>query len=292
MSATAVAGAIATALQTNGSFIASATSGGTDTVTAVASSGMDLEITGYSTVSGTFTTLAFDFALATEDAGDIAQVVELTAAGNPTDGDQYSALATLNGGVSIAGSMTASSDLSDDVVDEIGTDFNTNAGATTIDVSDIDGDNLVVFTDENADNGGFSLATDTTAAFGGSGASNGTDYTTADIVSDFLSSVDKIEFHTDTDTDMQAGSGANYLEAAEVADYATALANAGTAFTTNAGTLQYYLTSATDLDGAGAGTDGSGLLFFDANLDGTADGVILLTGVTQSSFAAFDIIVS
>ncbi len=298
MSPTAVAAAIATALQTNGAFIASATSGGTDTVTAVASLGMDLEITGYSTVSGTFSTLAFDFALATEDDGDIAQVVTLTASGTPTAGDTYAALATLNGGSSFSGSYTAiGGDDETDVADGIGNDYNGGDGANIL-VSDLDADGLIVFTDQDADNGGFALITDTTAAFGGSGASNGTaDYKTADIVTDFLSGSDKIEFHTESDTDMQAGSGLNYLSAAEVADYAIALGNATTEFTNNSGTLQYYLTSATDLDGVATtglvnGEEGAGLLFFDANLDGVADGVIVLTGVTNASFSAFDIIVS
>lgn len=294
-SVTAIAAAIATEMQSNGSFIASATSGGTDTVTVTVQNGYDLEITGTTSVTNIdeITTVA-------GEGTDTAQVATLTATGTPTAGDSYVVLATLNNVVgSIPGSYTAvGGDAEDDVVDGIGTDFNLNAAATTVDAADIDGDNLVTFTDENADDGGFALATDTTAAFGGSGASNGTaDYTQADIVTDFVSGSDKIEFYTSSGTDMQAGSGANYLEAAEVATYAAALANANTAFTTNAGTLQYYLTSATDMDGAAGtglvnGQEGAGMLFFDANLDGTADGVILLTGVTDATFAAFDITVA
>ena len=59
--------------------------------------------------------------------------------------------------------------------------------------------------------------------------------------------------------------------------------------------MQYYLTSAADLDGdAGRGLvegqEGAGLLFFDGNLDGDVDGVVLLLGVTEANFAAGDII--
>ena len=90
---------------------------------------------------------------------------------------------------------------------------------------------------------------------------------------------------------MTDGAG-NYQEAAEVADYATALGNANTAFD---GSLQYYMTSAADLDGAAGfgqveGEEGAGLLFFDANLDGDADGVVVLAGVDASTFAAADIV--
>jgi len=61
------------------------------------------------------------------------------------------------------------------------------------------------------------------------------------------------------------------------------------------GTVQYYMTSATDLDGAAGtgqveGDEGAGLLFFDANLDGSVDGVVLLLGVTRTTFQADDIV--
>ena len=296
-SVTAIAAAIATELQNNGSFIASASAGGTDTVTVTAQSGFNLEITGTNS-----NTNVDEITTVTGEGTDVAQIIELTATGTPTDGDVYSALATLNGGVSIAGTYNAGlGATAASVVDGIGGNFNANAGLTTIDVSDIDGDGLIIFTDENADNGGFSLVTDLTAAFGGSGASNAAySYLTADIITDFTSGVDHIEFATETGTDLGAGSGGNYMEAAEVANATLANAAAALAFTNNAGTLQYYLTSVADIDGnAGADFDGDsdnadafGMLYFDANLDGTADGVVLLGGVDLNSFAAFDIIVS
>ncbi|MCP4598623.1 DUF4214 domain-containing protein [Neptuniibacter sp.] len=299
-SASAIAAAIASELQTNGSFISQAIvdPGDNTNVIVTAQTGYDLEITGFAAETG-FTA---NPTAAVSEGVDVAQVVELTATGNPTTDDIYSVLATLNGGASIAGQHTAiGGDEADEVVDGIGGDFNANAGGTTIDVTDIDADGVVIFTDENADNGGFTLITDVTAAFGGSGASNNAgDHTTADIITDFVSGTDKVEFVTATDTNLGTGSGANYLEAAEVADETAADAAATTAFGNNAGTLQYYFTSVADIDGNAAAdfdSDGDnadqfGMLYFDANLDGNIDGVILLTGIDSDNFSAFDIIAS
>ena len=77
---------------------------------------------------------------------------------------------------------------------------------------------VITFTDMVMDDGGFTLSTDTTAAFGGSGASdNGaTDIESADIVTDFLSGTDVIDF-----TNLGGGLGM-YAEGAAVADFATA----------------------------------------------------------------------
>ena len=71
---------------------------------------------------------------------------------------------------------------------------------------------------------------------------------------------------------------ANYSEGAEVADFATALGDATTAMT---GGDTYYLTS-TNAD--------EGLLFYDANGDGEADGVVNLLGVDSSNFGFDDIV--
>ncbi|EIC28704.1 beta strand repeat-containing protein [Methylomicrobium album] len=295
MNTDAIAAAIAAELQLNGSFIASASAVGS-VITATAAGGRDLDALaidlGNSSNVGTIAGVH-------ANGTDVAQITTVTATGNPTVGDTYTALASLNAGGSIPGVYTPGVATPEAVVDGIGGDFNLNAGVMTVVADDIDGDTTITFTDENANNGGFTLDIDTTAAFGGSGASEAgaANYLTADIITDFLSAEDTIEFVTASDTDLQNGSGGNYLEAAEVDTYLTAFNDANAAFSSNVGTLQYYLTSAADLDG-GVGTgqvegqEGAGLLFFDANLDGSADGVILLVGVDNNSFSALDIIAS
>lgn len=210
---------------------------------------------------------------------DVAQVSTLTVSGTPTSGDYYSMqLAKVAGGGDTA---EATADLTP-TTDEIAAAINATFSAAGIS-SGVAG-SVVTFTDTAADDGGFSISTDTTAAFAGSGASdNGAhDYTTADVITDFVSGEDSISFG------LAAGvAGGNYFEAAAVADYATARTNANNAFD---GTVQYYLTSATDLDGVDPETAGSGLLFVDANLDGNVDLVVLLTGITSANFNALDIV--
>jgi len=49
------------------------------------------------------------------------------------------------------------------------------------------------------------------------------------------------------------------------------------------------LTSIKDIDPNVAGDQAMGVLFFDANLDGTVDGVIKLVGVDSDHFAFADI---
>ena len=97
--------------------------------------------------------------------------------------------------------------------------------------------------------------------------------TDADVITDFVSADDSIDF-----TDLPAGDGTTYDEGAEVADFATALADANVAL---GGGATYYLTS-TAADG--------GLLFYDANNDGSADGLVSLPGINASNFGADDII--
>lgn len=102
-------------------------------------------------------------------------------------------------------------------------------------------------------------------------AQTGITLATADTITDFVSGTDFIKTGT-------AGTAANYAEAAAVADFTTALTAANTAMDT---TVVYYLTS-TAADG--------GLLFVDSNADGTADALIKLTGVDNTSFDFADII--
>jgi hypothetical protein len=144
---------------------------------------------------------------------------------------------------------------------------------------------VITLTDENADNGGFTITTlASSGAFGGSGASaaGAAVSATADLITDFLSGTDKI------DLDLPAGvENINYIEAAQATDYATALAAANLALNQ---TVRYYLTSLSDDPDNGGATSATGLLFFDVNMDGNVDGVIKLTGISSANFAATDII--
>ncbi|MGE8398155.1 MAG: hypothetical protein ACN6NT_11180, partial [Comamonas sp.] len=201
--------------------------------------------------------------------------------------DSYSLIATL-----LQGGGGGSSDFT---MAAVGTAADVATGlvaawAPTSDVTITSAGNLLTVQAVDGDKGGFTLLADSTAGFGGSGASNigATNYLTADVITDFTTGEDTISFG------LQAGvAGSNYLEVAGVDTYATALTNANAAFN---GTVQYYLTSAADLDGvAGTGqvennAEGAGLLFIDANLDGNVDAVVLLLGVTSDNFAATDIV--
>lgn len=219
---------------------------------------------------------------------DQAQISTITIAGTPTTGDTYSVVVDYLDGAGTSSEYTAQ--LNDTAVsvaeglDELLSEAVVSAenGITAV----------VTFTSVSGDTGGFSVLTDTTAAFAGSGASdNGAvDYLTADIITDFNAAVDTISFG------LAAGNGAingNYVEAAAAANYTVARDAANDAFD---GTVQYYMTSAADLDGAAlsgqlaTGEEGGGLLFFDANLDGNVDGVVVLLGVTSASFAAANIV--
>jgi len=206
------------------------------------------------------------------DGTDVAQVSTLTVSGTPTAGDVYSAIASLVAGGGISTDNTGQ-----------GT-WTADATATALEANFADGavvatvfGSVITFTDNQDNDGGFTLSTDTTAAFGGSGASDtltgAGDLAKADLITDFNMSEDTISFG------LAAGSVTNYIEAATAADYATAYANANTAFD---GSIQYYLTAST--------ADAVGLLFVDANLDGSADLVVQMTGVSQANFTAANII--
>ena len=222
----------------------------------------------------------------TSNGTDQAQITTVTVAGTPTTGDYYSLVVDYFNGTGTTSDHTA-----------IGGDTSSTvaAGLMLTDMSvvtstHLSGSSVVTFTANSADNGGFEIQKDTTAAFAGSGASdNGAvNYLTADIITDFTPGVDSISFG------LVAGvNGVNFVKAAVAAtDYNDARNDANAAFD---GTVQYYTTWATDFDGASGtgllatGQEGAGLLFFDANLDGNVDGVVVLVGIT-SNFIASDIV--
>lgn len=261
--ATATAAAIAAAVDTAAGV--GATSAGA-VVTMTGDNGASLTITSLvwaGSLSGLETST-------TANGTDVAQVTTLTLSGTPTPGDIYSLLASLAEGGGAPASYTAVFlDGSPEVAAGLSGSFASG------DIGDGVVGSVVTFTDANADNGGFTVVTDTTAAFSGSGASDigATSLASADVITDFLTGVDVI------DLNLSAGSGSNYVEAAAAVDFTAARTAADTAFN---GTVQYYLTSATAED--------TGLLFFDANLDGDVDGVVALTGITSANFAAADIV--
>jgi hypothetical protein len=261
--AQAVATAIAEAIDPAAGITASAAAG---VVTMTGDGGASLTIN-----SITFTGTINPLSAVAGNGADVAQVTTLTLSGTPVNGDIYSVTASQVAGGGFTASATAGAGSTTTTI--------ATALAGTFVLAGINDGALgavVTFTDVTPDNGGFSLVTDTTAAFSGSGASDigATALATADVITDFLSGTDKI------DLNMVAGSGSNYVEAAAAADFTAARTAANLAF--NGTTVQYYLTSST--------ADNIGLLFFDANLDGDVDGVVALTGVTAANFDAADIV--
>jgi hypothetical protein len=195
-----------------------------------------------------------------------------------TAGEQYSVLVTLAEGLVIGANYVAvAGDTTQQVAQGLAATFNAAAAPNTVNaVADsVTGAWGITFTDEVPDDGAFVLTKNDQGTYGGSGASDigATALNTADVVTDFQTGVDKI------DLGIVPGSGTNYFEIAAFADFATARAAAIAKFD---GNILYYLTAST--------ADNTGLLFFDANADGTLDGVVSLTGVTEANFASGDII--
>lgn len=140
-------------------------------------------------------------------------------------------------------------------------------------------DEFFTLTDQNADNGGFSVTLGQQGAIDGTGASSlltlgaaTFDDADADTITDFATGEDTISLGI---TD---GTSGNYFEDAGQDNWTDAFNEANNQFD---GTTQYYLTSTPDEEG---------LLFFDANADGEADGVVQLTGVDASNFDYTDIV--
>ena len=239
---------------------------------------------------GAITTYGDATLAATEINGlDVSQVERVdigTLAGvtnHVTVGEHYGVQITLAGSLSsvlantIAGS-TSEHQLAVDMAASInGLAIGVNAAAA-VNGAGVWGVNI---TDTNPDNGGLSVVTSSLGTFNGSGASlphPNVSILSSDVITDFTSGSDHIQLG------IAAGTATNYVEAAETANYATAYGAAGVAMA--GGVVHYYLTSV-----AAAGPDAAyGVLFFDANADGTVDGAIKLVGVDSTHFAATDII--
>jgi Ca2+-binding RTX toxin-like protein len=214
---------------------------------------------------GGWTTGAFS----DENGTDIAQITDLTIGGGTlTTNEIYTLTGNLAANTSIGASYTVlDGDTSQDIAEGLATAFNIGHSDDVLAAAFSDaGVWHVSFTDQNADDGGFTLADVTSGAYGGSGASsNGAaDIALADVIMDFSDAEgDTISFGLGiaVSDDFQAA-------LTPATDYADALADAGLAMNS---VLKYYFTADS--------TDG--YLFFDANQDGLVDGVVKLAGVTD-----------
>ena len=114
---------------------------------------------------------------------------------------------------------------------------------------------------------------------------SGLTVTTADTIKDFATGVDKVQLGL-AGNNTANNAAENYGEAgAAVADFAAALGAANTALAvlnsngnTNAAALYNLQHDATN-----------GYLFIDTDSDGDADAVVILTGITNATFAHSDI---
>ncbi|SDX70961.1 hypothetical protein SAMN05421644_11051 [Allochromatium warmingii] len=287
----AIAARIATELGIRG--VAAAYDATTDLLTLTGTAGQSVEIMGITPTAAWAVPADAPIEVAGYDAGagnDVPQITNVTVgtgdlAATAVAGEIYSITVGLAEGSDFTFEYTA---VGGETEVQIANQLEAGLDALSAEYTAVVAGNVITITDANADNGGFTVDLDNNPGISGTGASAlgaGAGVwadTYADIITDFVSGVDKIQLG------IAAGTNANYMEAVGVADYATAYAAADAAMN---GTILYYLTSATDLDGAaGPGTDGAGLLFFDANGDQNVDGVIALTGISSANFDEQDII--
>ena len=116
-------------------------------------------------------------------------------------------------------------------------------------------------------------------------ADTGATMDAADDVVSFTTTTDKLSLGT-------AGTAANYTEVAGVDGdaFADAAADANTAMN---GTIKYVFINGLDVLVGTGGADGAdGALFIDADLDGTYDDVIVLTGAAANTFLEFGDIIA
>jgi hypothetical protein len=239
------------------------------------------------------------FDVTAADGTDQAQVtvISVTDDDAAVAGEVYSLLVTGKDGVKVTDIgledigvqfVTTGGETATQIAQGIADEFNTVANIGVNYTATVDGNGNLVITDDNEDDGGFTVTwQNPTGAYQGSGASVSTDYTTADLITDFTSGEDVIELG------LGAATATNFATGAEVAwhtDAATTWSNAliaaNDAFTSDVD-LMFYLTSVDDTNGASAPM---GVLYFDANMDGTADGMIKLTGIDENSFVFGDIV--
>ena len=219
------------------------------------------------------------------DGSDTAQSNTVTVSGaNASAGELYELSVMLSEGTSIiAEYLAGGGETPAQIAAALAADFNATAPGGTIDAVD-NADGTITLNDEEDNNGGFTVtllaSTSSIAASSASslltGAETSLGDADADLITDFTTGgEDKITFG------LAAGSGANYDEAANAADFVTAQASADAAFAGDAD-LIYFLT--------GSDADGVGLLFLNLDGDTDADTVLALTGITESNFGHDDIV--
>ncbi|PHS19411.1 MAG: hypothetical protein COA78_00870 [Blastopirellula sp.] len=300
-SAFSIAAAIATVL--NGHPDITATDDGAGLVTAYSAlsftfNGIDENTVGMDPVVGadfTFDDLVDANTDHSDDAADVDDddqgQVSSTLSGIVDPGEIYEATVVRGDGTALTVAYTAlGGDDVDDVMDALAGLLNAGALGTFLAASfdtpstvlpvPVTGELVIQDADggfgvgAGADDGGITLTVSgvsTVTGLSSSSLLDGTETTLdeadADVITDFDEDDDLIDFAS-----LAAGSGANYDEGSEVADFATALADADAAM---GGGVIYYLTS-TAAD--------EGLLFYDANGDGGVDGVVSLLGIDSTSF--------
>ncbi|MEH6789736.1 hypothetical protein [Parasphingorhabdus sp.] len=290
-SASSVASAAATLLGANVGVNASAV-GGLLTLTGEAGDSVEIVSVVFAAVTTEPTSTAYNGATTFfGDAivnPDVAHEVEIEVSGTPVNNDIYSLTTDFN-----AGGNTNSSYQVTGVETPTDVAVGLEAGFSDAFVTASVAGAVINLLDNDADNGAFDADIAFTEAFAGSGASPiltgaDSDYQSADQILDFdgVTDGDEIDF-----TMLGEGNGSNYDEGAEVATYALAYAQANAAFAGSGGSMTYFMTSATDLDGAATtgqvnGQEGAGLLFVDANTDGQADLVVVLLNNTEDTFSA------
>ncbi|MGM0632791.1 MAG: beta strand repeat-containing protein, partial [Pseudomonadota bacterium] len=285
-----IAGAVASALDSLNGLSAGASG---DVVTVSGDDGNSFAFTG-SEVSATATSGTAPTFNAAADGTDTAQESEVSITGTVNAGDIYSVLVTLANGQNIGAEYEAgASDGLAEVVAGLADAFNAVAPGSTV-RADYDGNTdysdgdpisgtATVFqlVDEEDDNGGFSILLGEQGSIDGTGASSlltnpanqgSLGDADADTITDFTTSEDTISLGLD------AGTFGNYFEDSGQSNWTDAFNEANNQFD---GATIYYLTSTPSEEG---------LLFFDANADGEADGVVQLTGVDNTSFDYTDIV--
>lgn len=255
----------AQSIQTGGWFDAAFKANGVDLTTVSTTGTIDIDMTSFSGAA-TLTT--------TSTTGN--QTIQTgTTGGN----DKITAVAT-------TGNVTVSTGAGDDVVSvtTVGTaggegaiTITTGAGNDTITiVNAAAGDSAMITAGAGADK--ITLGTDAAKVVIGN-TDSGITVATADSITGFVSSTHTIALGFN-------GGATNATEAAAaVADFATALTNANAALAA----LKVANPASTEL--ANFQWDATnGYLFNDTNADGTADQVIVLVGITGSTFAVADIV--
>jgi hypothetical protein len=293
-----IAAGIATVLNALSNVAAMVDPGNLDRVIAYGENGLSFEFNGIAPNSAGMTPLAalntftFDDLVDGDYTNDAVDTndddrgqVSATFTGTIDTGEVYTATVTRGDGTALTVSYTALlADTPNTVMDALATLLNAGDGGATFNaagptvnpaaLTPAPAAGELVVRDIDADDGGVSLTVagvSTVTGLSSSSILDGTETALgdadADVISDFDGADDLIDF-----VGLAAGSGANYDEDPAAADFATALSNADAAL---GGGVIYYLTS-TAADG--------GLLFYDANGDGGADGVLSLPGVDSSSF--------